>query len=185
MTRRGWVIAVGMSATLPSWVNALAQGDKRDRATVAAGAPGALDEAEHAPFSTILATWERLPAVERAASAAVPTPLAVRAWGDRGRGCYALTLTADGAKSVAGSVNALRASLGATASTLPAAQGETYDHTAPIEVGKLRGAVRVSAKRIGDARARLDAVSCSFNDREPAICEALCKKLLAEVGAHW
>ena len=145
----------------------------------------AVDAAAQAePPAAPFPTWERLPAVEKAATAAARSPISAQAWGDRQSGCYSLSLSAAVSGSVSAAVAGLRASLGPSATGLPAAQGDTYEATAPIQVGRLRGSLRVwtSQGSGSGGRPEIHATACSHNERAPQRCQAQCAALLAKAA---
>jgi hypothetical protein len=166
------------------------------------------------PPVTLPATWKPMPevvrAIEEALAAAEINGAKVAAWGDAGRGCYAIQLAAREQGSAVAKVEAgLRKGFGAppaepsaagaaTESAAPgsasAATGSAAADGAPTAANAgsaelslalsqpLPGMLRARLRDDGEAT-RLAAAVCFFHDRYPEQCRRHCERALASLEA--
>lgn len=127
------------------------------------------------------AGWQPLPAVATAATEAVGA--AALAWGDPGRGCYAVVIGSRAAKQ--NPEDAL-AELGRGLTTVAGLAGwqvDNLDARGTVTRGSLTGALRATAVAAGND-AVVVAATCVANAREPATCAATCQGVLAAFDAR-
>jgi len=125
--------------------------------------------------------WTPLPAVATAATEAVGA--AALAWGDPGRGCYAVVIGSRAAKQ--NPEDAL-AELGRGLTTVAGLTGwqvDGLDARGAVRRGPLTGALRATALAAGND-AVVVAAACVANPREPATCAAACQGVLAAFDAR-
>ncbi|MBK7073475.1 MAG: hypothetical protein IPH44_14350 [Myxococcales bacterium] len=146
--------------------------------------------AQQAPAPTALALagviapapgWQPLPAVATAATEAVGA--AALAWGDPGRGCYAVVI---GSRAVRQNPEDALAELGrglAKVAGLTGWQIDGLDARGAVARGPLTGALRATAVAAGND-AVVVAAACVANAREPATCAAACQGVLAAFDAR-
>lgn len=121
-------------------------------------------------------TWIELPATTAVAQAAASVD--ARAWGDPGRGCYAVVIGAraprENPEDALGQFSRrLGPALGLTEWTTTGTEGQ-----GAIAHGAVIGRVRASAIAAGSGAAVI-AAACFANPREPAACTTLCQGVLA------
>jgi hypothetical protein len=109
---------------------------------------------------------------------APPTGAAVAGWGDPGRGCYAIAVTATSPRqnpedALAGFARALAASAELDGWTTTGSDG-----VGRLRRGELSGQLRAQAVAIG-AGAAVVALACVHNGRAPEACAATCQPVLA------
>jgi hypothetical protein len=146
-------------------------------ALLASGAAPALADAPPESGVTPPASWKALPRVAAAladgARGEGVTIEATAAWGDPGRGCFAVWLAARGGGGGPVTADAIVASLGGahvtTRDVAPSADAVTLG----FERGPFRG--RLRATLAGDA---VRALACFGDGREPAACEAACAQVV-------
>ncbi|MBK9034319.1 MAG: hypothetical protein IPL61_24150 [Myxococcales bacterium] len=124
--------------------------------------------------------WTALPEVARAATATLGA--AALAWGDPGRGCYAVVIGARAPRqnpedALAELATRLTSDLGLTGWSSTGSDGGGQ-----IARGPLTGSVRASARAVG-VGAVVVVAACVANPREPAPCATLCQGVLASFDA--
>lgn len=147
---------------------------------VACGHAGAEPPVEQPIASGLQAPagWESLPDIAQAVATAAKGPgVAVdgsEAWGDRGRGCYAmwLAMRGDGASATA-VIEGLSAEGLTTRDVVTPPTPEQGLVTLAFTKGTYQGRVHA---RI--AAGKVTALACFANDREPRTCDAPCSALL-------
>ena len=119
--------------------------------------------------------WIELP--ETAAAARAAASVDARAWGDPGRGCYAVVIGArsprENPEDALGQFSRRLDPLGLTGWTTTGTDG-----TGELAHGDVTGRVRASAIAAGSGAAVI-AAACFSNPREPATCAARCQGVLA------
>lgn len=125
--------------------------------------------------------WQPLPAVATAAHEAVGA--AALAWGDPGRGCYAVVI---GSRATRQNPEDALAELGRGLTTVAGLTGwqvDGLDGRGTVTRGPLTGALRAAALAAG-RDAVVVAAACVANAREPATCAAACQGVLAAFDAR-
>jgi hypothetical protein len=123
------------------------------------------------PGVTPPAGWKTLPKVAAAMADGAKSDgivvLASDAWGDPGRGCFAVSLAARGGGAV--TADAIVASLGGAKVTTRDVTPVAGAVTLGFERGAFRGRLRATID--GDA---VRALACFGDGRDPAACDAAC-----------
>ncbi|RMH43929.1 MAG: hypothetical protein D6689_03800 [Deltaproteobacteria bacterium] len=138
------------------------------------------------------ASWQPLPELVAAATgahtgaargASLVADAEARAWGDPASGCFAVVDTvavpgpiADPAAAIADAHAAFAAELSRRGARIGGARTDRNESTADIELGSLRGRVRVRAELAADGHLRVTAAACAFNPRDRARSAAQCEQ---------
>lgn len=129
---------------------------------------------------TTPAGWTALPELASATAAAAKddgvTVEGSEAWGEPGRGCYAVWLALRGERATGAAVLDGLTAQGFT--TTDVVKPETDDGVVSLAFDKPPFHGRVRAKITAG---RVVAVACFANDREPATCDAPCLALLGSL----
>jgi hypothetical protein len=201
--RIGGGAAVGALLALACGCRGEAEAQAGSAATPVANAPVANAPAAAAAVAklAIPASWRELPevvhAVEESLAAAKLPGAQVAAWGDPGRGCYAIQLAAkEPGRRVAQMEAGLRRGFGAPSAPAAgsAAAGSASPASAPAAANPSRaeltlsleqpmpGALRARIRDDGEST-RLAAAVCFFHARYPEQCRRHCERALASLEA--
>jgi hypothetical protein len=118
------------------------------------------------------AGWVALPEIANAIGATAKLD-GIQAWGEPSKGCYAVSIAADGGGDLVGELLAALAAEKVATTDIVKPTGATGVLAFSIARGTYHGKVRAQIDTD-----RVAALACYHNDREPLACETQCATFL-------